>query len=345
MAPSTVVGTAYMTFFGGLSAWGLYGLYFGLFNVSMYILCFRSTHRRRNIFLITATIAIFLFSTIDIIIESNSLLIGFFDTTTALQRDQHFAGGGDWTYAFQDAAQLTNMLVADVVLLYRVWAVWGRRRSIIAFNTLLWLATLGKSSSRTSRSFADYLLACSIRVIQLEAYVVESVTHAAALYVLNNWAIATQALTFSQNVIATCLIALRLWALDHRATTMQRGKLMPIVLIVVESGAIYTSLLLANIVVSSLLNWAVLFVTQLISPIIGITFSLITVRVGLGLASEGTPAASAGESMSSGFVDVTFGDPTDNTERGRPRDDAASADEEGISPETRQNSEKSWKAQ
>ncbi|KZT56702.1 hypothetical protein CALCODRAFT_517933 [Calocera cornea HHB12733] len=104
-------------------------------------------------------------------------------------------------------------------------------------------------------------------------------------------------------------------------------------------GAIYTALLLTNIVVSSVLSWAVLVVTQMISPIIGIAFSLIIVRVGLGIASDGTAAAGSAMTTSSGRVEVSF-DRQDDVETGLPRDDTSATDEGGISPQTPKHREK-----
>ncbi|KZT56700.1 hypothetical protein CALCODRAFT_517931 [Calocera cornea HHB12733] len=276
----SVAGTGLMSFYGGLAAWAIYGVFFVLFCFSIHVVCFRKQRQRINRLLLTASIAIFVLTTINIVVSSNSLLIGLFYTSDALARDEYFGGGKGWTYVLQDTSTSINMLVADFVLLYRVWIVYGRRNYVIAFNVLIWIASA----------------ACWIRMLQLQALVISNPAWTATFLELNNWSIATLALTLAQNVIATGLIAGRLWLIDRRAAAYKTGSFWPLIRILIESGGIWTALLLVDIVLEVMLSWSELVVLSLICPVIGVTFSLIIVRVGLGLTERVDTSAAGSRS-------------------------------------------------
>ncbi|KZT50272.1 hypothetical protein CALCODRAFT_513395 [Calocera cornea HHB12733] len=278
-SPYGVAGTGLMSFYGGLTAWAIYvitcaqGVFFVLFCFSIHVMCFRQRRGRINRLLLGASVVIFVLTTVDIIITSNSLVIGLFFVDNGeggIYRDEYFGGGKGWTYVFQDTAVILNVLVADLVLLYRAWIVWGKRSWVVAFNALIWLATI----------------ACSIRVLQLQALAISNPAWSATLLELNNWSITTLAMSLAQNVIATGLIAVRLWTIDRRAAAYKTGSFGPLIRLLVESGTIYTSLLLVDIISEVTYDWSELLVSSLVCPIIGVTFSLITVRVGLGLTER-----------------------------------------------------------
>lgn len=146
---------------------------------------------------------------------------------------------------------------------------------------------------------------------------------------MGRWALAVPALSFAQTTTATGLIAFRLWKVDRAASAYKEGSLLPVVRILVESGAIYTALMLVDIVVSYLKNVAVTFVPQLVSPIIGITFSLIIVRVGLGLSNENpTTQASTAASYPSRRFNLSIPHQSNVTRQGQ--DDTTSTNEEGA---------------
>jgi len=266
-------GTAVNTLIGGLTALGLYGFFCSLFGLSLHVLVFRRKQDRINWVLLTALLLIFVLTTIDVILQCNRLLLGLLFTPVGLTPDLYFSGAGTWTYALQLSALLFNILVADAVLLYRVWVVWGKRWPFIVVNVILWLAAF----------------ATTIRIIQLEVHGVNFPTDFANLLLLSHWAIAAPALSLAQTVVATGLIATRLYSMERALASHNRGTLYyPIIRIVVESGAIYTMLMIVETVtqaVPTALSASLLFF-QLISPCIGITFSLIIVRVGLGVSSS-----------------------------------------------------------
>ncbi|EJT98369.1 hypothetical protein DACRYDRAFT_110811 [Dacryopinax primogenitus] len=310
-------GTAANSLVGGLTALGLYGFFCALFGLSIHIL-FRRRQEHVNYFLLTASVLIFVLTTLVTVLECNRLLLGLLFTPPGLTPDIYFSGAGTWTYALQLSGCMANILVADAVMLYRVWVVWGKRWSFVVVNAILWFATLGSA----------------IRVIQLEVNGVRNPVDFANLLLLAHWSTAVPALSLGQTVIATALISFRLYHVERSVAGVSRKSLYPIMRIVIESGAIYTVLMIIETVTQAVPNAisASLLFFQLISPCIGITFSLIVVRVGLGI-SKGTPLPKGNGGFSSNSDPINFSvRRTGDTQGGVAYDDASMLEEgdEGL---------------
>ncbi|KZO99331.1 hypothetical protein CALVIDRAFT_595949 [Calocera viscosa TUFC12733] len=265
---SIAQGGAQNALIGGLAAMGLYGVFVVLFCITLHILFFRRK-RHLNRILLTAAISIFIFTTMDIIIECHRLLVGLLYTPAALS-DAYFNSGGDWQFGLQDTARIVVVLIADAVLIYRVYCVWERRWYLIVFNILCWLGTL----------------VSSIRILQLQIEWIEQPSAYYYLADMTKYSLATQSLTVAQTTTATGLIAFRLWQVDRGSAAYKESSLLPVARIMVESGMLYTALMLCNVATTALQNPGLFVILTLMSPVIGITFSLIIVRVGLGLSSE-----------------------------------------------------------
>ncbi|KZO99346.1 hypothetical protein CALVIDRAFT_378428 [Calocera viscosa TUFC12733] len=268
--PYVVPGLAVNTLIGGLTALGLYGFFCALFGITIHVLCFRRKTKRINYVLLVASLLIFVLTTLDVVLQCNRLLLGLLFTPPGLSPDAYFSGSGTWTYALQLSALMTNILVADAVLLYRVWVVWGKRWPFIVVNSILWCAVLGST----------------IRVIQLEVEGVRNPLDFANLLMLDHWAVVVPALSLGHTVLATGLIAVRLFQVERTVSAYTRKSLFPVMRIVVESGAIYAILMLVETVTLATSSAASLLFSQLIPPAIGITFALIVCRVGLAISDS-----------------------------------------------------------
>ncbi|EEB94640.1 hypothetical protein MPER_06512, partial [Moniliophthora perniciosa FA553] len=98
------------------------------------------------------------------------------------------------------------------------------------------------------------------------------------------------ALSMGTNVIVTSLIAGRIWYIGHHATKnlgRQHGvKYSRAVVVIVESGALYSVSLLILLILFAMGNDAQIILFGCASQIVGIAPTLIIVRVGLGLTSQ-----------------------------------------------------------
>ncbi|KZT56288.1 hypothetical protein CALCODRAFT_518213 [Calocera cornea HHB12733] len=263
---------------GGLTALCFWGIYLTLFVISVHIMWWRHLQHQTNRVLVAATIIIFICTSTDVLLECHRLLVGLIYTDPSL-RDVYFNASGDWKFCFQVTVRLINMLTGDAIMLeiYRVWAAWERRWPFIVFNCCVWLVTF----------------ASTIRIIQIRFSWAANPTDSSWLPLSTTWSLILESTTLAQVLTATSLVAYRIWRVDQAAAKFKSSSLLPVVGIVVESGVLYTCLTLVNVTCTALVNPGFYVVLQLMSPIIGITFSLIIVRVGLKLGSGSTKSLQA----------------------------------------------------
>jgi len=92
-----------------------------------------------------------------------------------------------------------------------------------------------------------------------------------------------------ENVIVLGLIAYRIWSVESFVRTSEsrsNARSMPVVAVIVESAATITGMLLITLVAFLTKSGDVqTIVMDSLGPVIGIAFSLIIIRVGLGLAT------------------------------------------------------------
>jgi len=266
----SAAGFGQATLLGGLIGLTLYGVFFVLFCATLYVMSVRSKTTPFNYPLSMAAIIIFSLSSVDAVLKSRRLMIGLLYTPFPYTADEYFQLSYDWTYSMEVAVIELAMLTADAVLLYRVWIVWGNRWRFVAVNGLLWLASL----------------AISTRVFQLQVMTTQSPGDISVVLPLEEWSVISQSLSLAQTVTATGLIASRLWLVDRAVSRYKQGTLLPVIRIVVESGSIYGLLQLVYLPFMRTGIPTDELLVQLMCPTIGITFSLIIVRVGLDLNGE-----------------------------------------------------------
>ncbi|KZO99342.1 hypothetical protein CALVIDRAFT_378393 [Calocera viscosa TUFC12733] len=156
--------------------------------------------------------------------------------------------------------------------------VWGKRWIFVVFNVVLWLG----------------IVACSVRLVHLQASYMHDQTNLSLLITEDNWTIATVVLSFTSTTLATGLVTLRIWKIDRASPKSHEMSLLPVVQIVVESGCLYTSFLLAYLVALVLESPALLFLNQIVAPLTSIAFFLIIVRV--GMSKHGGPSTTSQDS-------------------------------------------------
>ncbi|EJT98350.1 hypothetical protein DACRYDRAFT_118646 [Dacryopinax primogenitus] len=267
---------------GNVTAWALWGFYTCLFFVSLYVLFFKKAGAR-NWPLISASIAIFILTTAQVILLTVRLYILVIETPIAQASWEVITSTGPPVYGAAIVLETVTMLIADAVLIWRFWAVYDRRWLVILPSIALWLATLGTTI---------YMLYLDLGIVIAAESTGDPLPPPQAVFIpsqhpLENWTMVVESLTLAQNFFSTFFIAVRLWAADRFSTTSKLASLTPVLWIVVESGALYTGLWVVEIATSAMFNLPGLLATsQLVTPIVGVTFSLIIVRVGLGLTYD-----------------------------------------------------------
>lgn len=73
--------------------------------------------------------------------------------------------------------------------------------------------------------------------------------------VLSHWITSFFSMTFATNVICTALVAYRVWAINRKHVSFRGRKLRPLMLLIVESGAIYSATLMVLLILYNVDSW------------------------------------------------------------------------------------------
>ncbi|KZO89952.1 hypothetical protein CALVIDRAFT_558953 [Calocera viscosa TUFC12733] len=106
-----------------------------------------------------------------------------------------------------------------------------------------------------------------------------------SIFVLNlgKWITAVLSFTLAQNIMLTALIVYRIWKVNTSAGRSSTSNLRPIIAVLLESGCMYVTTLFVFLV-TYLVGSTVQFVlVDILNPMIGIAFTVLIVRVGLGV--------------------------------------------------------------
>ncbi|KAK7047613.1 hypothetical protein VNI00_006381 [Paramarasmius palmivorus] len=252
----------------------LYGMNIILFSICIWVLVYykkRSTGL--NVPLLVTAISLFTLCTIRIGIDLGRGIVAFFTFRSNPKGPLAFYEDiGHWTRIFREALYVTNSLVADSLVIYRLYVVWGHNWKITVGPILLLLAS----------SIAGYVAVWEIsRVDSGDSIFAKQVADGATTLF---------ALSFGTNVIVTSLIAGRIWYIARRTSLnlgRQHGvKYSRAMVVIIESGALYSVSLFMLLVLFATDNDAQIILFNSVSQIVGIAPTLIIVRVGLGLTAQ-----------------------------------------------------------
>ncbi|KAI0040855.1 hypothetical protein FA95DRAFT_809781 [Auriscalpium vulgare] len=253
----------------------LESVFYGVYVV-LFLTCLRVLIKKRkvesglNIRLLLVSCTLFLLITWHEVIDAVRLVLSFQHSETSTGADLYYAQVTSTLSVLKTAVYLVETVVSDLFILYRCYIVWNANWPILILPVILYVADCG-----TGIAAVYTLTRVSTNVIFNEKQ--EKVT--------NSFFSCTLAL----NAVCTGLIALRIWwSQRQNRETKVSSSLTHVTIILVESGAIYVVTLI--LLVATYSSHSILFniFLDLASPVIGIVFSLIIVRVGLGISSDTT---------------------------------------------------------
>ncbi|KAJ7886734.1 hypothetical protein B0H13DRAFT_2342739 [Mycena leptocephala] len=110
---------------------------------------------------------------------------------------------------------------------------------------------------------------------------------------LDAWVKTFYSLAVAQNIITTTLMAWRIAATDKQSSFYRvgQGNLIPILRILVESAALYLAAEIILLILYACNSNAQFIALEAITPIIGITFNAITIRITLRSQISSTPGS------------------------------------------------------
>ncbi|KAF7367624.1 hypothetical protein MSAN_00825900 [Mycena sanguinolenta] len=180
---------------------------------------------------------------------------------------------------------LMVFLIADVFIIFRTFVVWDRKWLMITLPSLLCLANF------------------IISVLSIVSY--GELDHSnPSVWATDDWLTIIISLTLSTNVVCTGLISFRIMQIHRRVVSMvshtRRSLSMKFLSVIVESGpsfnftsiraftfnllkaAIYTAVLVATMIVIRSQSFVFFVFIDCLSPLIGLVFSYIIIRVSRG---------------------------------------------------------------
>ncbi|KAI0313225.1 hypothetical protein OF83DRAFT_1142358 [Amylostereum chailletii] len=268
----TVLSRMAITFsISEIIAYGLESIFFGAYVV-LFLACLKVSWSKRkvsglNYRMVGASVALFVLITWHEVMDTYRLVTAFSISETTGGADLYFADISSALGVLKTSIYLAITAVSDLLILYRCFIVWERRMYVVVLPLLLYVADIGVGIASVYTSSKGDAHAFSTEQ--------ERITNAFF------------SCTLALNALCTGLIAFRI-AKSQRQTRATRGdsNLDQVTVIVVESGAIYVANLV--IIVATFSSRSIVFniFLDLLSPVIGIVFSLIIVRIGLGISSD-----------------------------------------------------------
>jgi len=282
------IGIDEAAFFGIISLALFYGIFFTLFTLAVYVLVYPQNGRRVNYPFLVSTALFFCLITLYFIVRWMRAYVAFI----TYAREQ--AGGAllflelvsEWHVAVSTSLWAVTGALADLMLIYRLWLVWDRSYYVVILPLILCLGSL----------------VTVFAVVYEVSHAELTTTYATAI---TNWAYSFLSLGLAQNAIVTGLIVGKIWKINMgvRGQTATVSSLWPVIAVLMESGALYSSCVMITLITYVTQNNGSAVMTDIIVPIIGITFMLIIVRVGLGFSKTRSNAMTSGPNYPSRSAD------------------------------------------
>ncbi|KAI0643291.1 hypothetical protein C8Q79DRAFT_915631 [Trametes meyenii] len=249
----------------------LYGLSVFLFILTLWVLLRNRKTRRVNWAMVSASSALLILSTMEMVVNIVRLFEGFVKEGPLLPGgpEEYFGDVSRVSFVLKTTLYNVQTLILDGVVIYRTYKVWNNFW-IIVIPVFGWLGLLGCSGG------LSYSLATTPSISE------DIFEAATSRWLTGNWG-----MTLITNVCATLALAFRIWQVTSKsAQYRQGGRLSPILRVIVESGALYSLTVTAALVLFLLQSNGVYVVLDMISPVICIVFNMIIVRI--GLAADGS---------------------------------------------------------
>jgi len=252
----------------------IYGVYLCLFCISLYVQFtmskFQNTHGR---VMFVVGILMFVIATVHISLNFFRTLRGYVVYGSSPGGPLAYLGTlSTWHQISKDTLYATQSILGDAVAVYRCWILWSRNYKLLALPLALLIVS----------TVAGYLVADILATLPPE----DTVSNPR----LNSWITTFYVVAVVQNTITTSLMAYRLWITEKESANYRVGKgtFLPVMRILIESAALYLTAELILLVVykTGSQSNAQYIMLDSITPIVGITFCAITIRITLRSRQE-----------------------------------------------------------
>ncbi|KIY71975.1 hypothetical protein CYLTODRAFT_418354 [Cylindrobasidium torrendii FP15055 ss-10] len=251
----------------------LYGAFCVLFVAAAWVMWTRRHLRAGgvNTRLLITLLVIFILATVHLVL----------DIIRAVRAYVYIEGGSAMLYylnladplqAAKTAIYVTLTLVADGFVIYRCFVVWNRAWWIVPFPLSLLFGT-GVAGFGATYEFSHAAPGAEVFLPDIVPWITSFIS-----------------MTLATNVVCTSLIAFRVLSIQRSVQGLGAMKVVSAsrsaIAVVVESAAVYSASVISLMITYSLGSNAQYTVLDLTSPLIGIAFTFIILRVSLGISSR-----------------------------------------------------------
>ncbi|KAH8105666.1 hypothetical protein DFH11DRAFT_1642709 [Phellopilus nigrolimitatus] len=266
------VGLAEATLISLLMESILFGIFTVLFLATLYILIMRRKSQQLRIHILAVSVCMYVLALMHLAVDMHRAIVGFVGFSDSSQSEVYFNALSNSTSLFKNGILIAQILLGDGFVIYRLYMVWFCDKRIAAPAILCLLASF------------------CVGVITLKKESEVTPTTLVFNDELKLWVTSFFSMTLITNFSCTALIAFRIWRIELRTSAMFRlnNSLSPVMVAIIESGAIYSATLISLLATYLSGSDGQYPVLDSIAQIIGVVFSLIIVRIGLGISSKDT---------------------------------------------------------
>ncbi|KAH8106700.1 hypothetical protein BXZ70DRAFT_914721 [Cristinia sonorae] len=257
----------------------VYGFFLCLFFATIYVhFEVRKSHDTHSQVMFGVGVVFFVLATIHLAMNCYRLVRGYVDFALAPGGAAAYLSElAPWDHVFKDTIYATTELLGDAISIYRCWVVWDRNWKIIVLPTILLIVSI----------ISGYTVIGLYTTIQTTDTVFDNR--------LERWVSTFYAVAVVQSSMTTGLMMYRIWQAEKRTAAYRttRSPLRPLLWILLESAAL---LVIVEIVLLALYTAGYnsqYLLLEPITPIVGITFTSISLRIGLHRKEEASNGASS----------------------------------------------------
>jgi len=253
----------------------LYGIFFTLFWITLLVLIQRGKTAKiqRHVLIPVASLMLVL-ATCHIIIDFVRVVQAFIVliNVTPGGASGYYANIAHPLHVGKTALYVTQTLLGDGVIIWRCYVVYNKSLYVLIPPTIVQIVN----------GCAGYVVVWSLS----QATPGSNIFHTAS-----SWITTFFVLTMCINVSCTAAISWRIYS-TGRLTNASRS-LLPVMIIIVESGALYTSGVLGLLIAFLTGSNGQYPALDVVTPLVGIAFSLIVLQIRFHLGSSSTPGHSS----------------------------------------------------
>jgi len=248
-----------------------FGIFTTFFCVTLWVLFNKSSTGRASRFLVLTVCSLYILAVTHLSIDVCRAVQAFVGYADIPHGSIVFYGKlNEPTEIVKTAVYASETVLADSFFVWRCYVVWDKRWPIIVLPITM---VIGTASSAAGLCWAFSKAAPGNVVFES---------------VLAPWVASAWSTTLATNVTCTVLISFRIWRGQRRLKQAgMSSTLLPVMIIVIESGAIYSSGLISALAAYASGNNSQYIIRDFLPSLIGIVFTTIIIRVALGISSNG----------------------------------------------------------